>query len=108
VVPTIRWVETDVQIRYAMRRDLVTGEVTALTQTERGLDAVDSWTLPARPTIADIRLRRHGKRTTAVELEHRDLPVELASLIQSFWDWGLRELHSRLTDAPFYGLPWDR
>lgn len=103
-----RWQEADVQVPYAMSRDLITGEVTELTRTERGRVAAPSWMLPARPTTVDIRLRRHGKGTTAVELEHRDLPVELASLIQSFWDWALRELHRRLTNAPFYGHPWDR
>jgi hypothetical protein len=56
-----------------------------------------------------ISLRRAGKGVVDVELEHRDLPAELASLMQPFWDWALqRELPDRLADAEFYGYPWTR
>lgn len=85
---TTRWAETDRQIPYAMRRDLATGEVTALTRTERGLHAVDSWTVPARPTTVEIRLRRHGKETTAVGIDHRDVPVELAGTVPTVLGMG--------------------
>jgi hypothetical protein len=42
-----------------------------------------------------------------VELDHRVVPAELAEAVQPFWDWALRELHNRLTQAPFHGYPWD-
>jgi hypothetical protein len=90
-----------------MDRDLLTGEVTAVT-TARSWEAPPPWALPAEPTTVSIRLRRHGKGITAVELCHRGLPVELAGAVQPFWAWALRELHNRLSKVPFAGLPWDR
>jgi hypothetical protein len=48
------------------------------------------------------------RQTTAVEIDRRDVPVELAGTVQPFWEWAFRELHDRLTGAPFWGLPWDR
>jgi hypothetical protein len=103
-----RWVEVEGQQPYAHRRDLITGETTALTRTVRAYDLVPSWKLPAHPSTVDITLRRHGKGTTAVSLEHHGLPTELAATAQPFWDWALRELRNRLTRAPFHGYPWNR
>jgi hypothetical protein len=97
-----------------IRKDLATGEITRVsitdpTQTVRHSVLVPSWMLPPEPTTVDIRLRRHGKGTTAVELEHRGLPIELSDDVQPFWAWALqRGLHDRHTNAPFYGFPWDR
>jgi activator of Hsp90 ATPase-like protein len=71
-------------------------------------DARTPWTLPPRPTTVDILLRRQEADATEVQIEHRDLPVELADLVRPFWEWALQELHRRLTRAPFYGYPWDR
>jgi hypothetical protein len=103
-----RRVEVEGQQPYAHRRDLITGETTFRTRTVRAYDLVPSWKLPAHPSTVDITLRRHGKGTTAVTLEHHDLPTELAATAQPFWDWALRELHNRLTKAPFHGYPWKR
>jgi hypothetical protein len=64
--------------------------------------------LPAEPGVVDIRLARQGKGLTAVELQYRGVPVELAGQVQSYWDWSLRELNRDLTNAPFLGYPWDR
>jgi hypothetical protein len=105
---TNRWEEAEIQEPYATEHDLITGESRTLTSTVKGRRAVPSWTLPPEPSIVHITLRRHGKGTTAVELDHRDLPVELAGTVQPFWEWALRELRSRLAKAPFYGYPWDR
>jgi hypothetical protein len=105
---TTRWAATDIEEPYAIRRDLITGDITTLTSPSREWQAIPSWTLPALPTTVHVYLRRHGKGTTMVELDHRDLPVELASTAQPFWQWALRELCNRLTDIPFHGYPWDR
>jgi hypothetical protein len=92
-----------------MECDLLTGETMAIpSDTARSWEAAPSWTLPAEPTTVSIGLRRIGKAATAVELCHRDLPVELAGAVQPFWEWALRELHNRLSKIPFPGLPWDR
>jgi hypothetical protein len=97
-----------------MQKDLVTGEVTTVaitdpTRTVRHSELLSSWMLPVGPTTVDIRLHRRGKGTTAVELQHRDLPVELADDVRPFWEWALqRGLPQRFTQAPFYGYPWDR
>ncbi len=68
---------------FMVHKDLVTGEVTRVTVTDptetvRNSEPLPSWMLPPQPTTVHIRLRRQGKGTTAEELEHRDLPVELA------------------------------
>jgi hypothetical protein len=66
----------------------------------------------AEITVGDtvrIGLRRDGKGTTAVELEQLIVPVELAGLVQPFWDWALRRaLPDRMTRSPFHGYPWQR
>jgi hypothetical protein len=112
---TTRYVEVESPaVSRVMRKDLVTGEITRIlisdpTRTVRSRELVPSWMLPPEPTTVNIRLRRHGNGTTAVELEHRALPVELADDVQAFWEWALqRGLHDRLTNVPFYGYPWDR
>lgn len=105
---TTRWVAADTEETYAVRQDLITGEVTAVTRPSRALRADYSWMLPTEPTTVDVQLHRHGKGATAVELQHRDLPVELASMAQPFWQWAMQELCNRLTGVPFRGLPWDR
>ncbi len=107
---TTRWVEVERPVPTGvMSRNLVTGELTSITRMERGPEIVDSWILPPEPTTVHISLRRAGKGTTAVDLEHRDLPVELADAVQPFWDWALqRELRDRLARAPFHGYPWKR
>jgi hypothetical protein len=107
-------VESPMVVSHVMRQDLATGEITSVaitdpTRTVKSREPVDSWMLPSEPTTVHIRLRRHGKGTTAVELEHRDLPVELADDVRPFWEWALqRGLPQRFTKAPFYGFPWDR
>jgi hypothetical protein len=106
---TTRTGESSELLPVVMERDLLTEETTAITSyTVRSWDTAPSWTLPPEPTTVSIRLRRSGKGTTAVELCHRDLPVELAGAVQPFWEWALRELHNRLSKIPFAGLPWDR
>lgn len=107
---TTRWVEVERPMPTGvMSRDLETGELTSVTRMRRGREGVDSWMLPPEPTTVHIGLRRAGNGTTAVDLEHRDLPVELADAVQPFWDWALqRELRDQLARAPFYGYPWTR
>jgi hypothetical protein len=107
---TTRWVEVERPMPTGvMSRDLLTGQLTSVTRMERGLEIVDSWMLPSEPTTVHISLRRAGKGRTAVELEHRELPVELAEAVQPFWDWALqRELRDQLARTPFYGYPWER
>jgi hypothetical protein len=104
-----RTVETSDEVPSVVEHDLSTGEAgAAAVASARSWDTVMSWPLPVDPTTVSIHLARHGNGATAVELCHRDLPVELAGAVQPFWDWALRELHNRLSKAPFYGLPWDR
>jgi uncharacterized protein YndB with AHSA1/START domain len=87
--------------------DLVTGEARTLAQTARSHDGVPGWPLPVDgPTEIEIRLRGDRKGNTAVELEHRGLPEELAGPMQSFWAWALRALLPWLTEAPVYLPPW--
>ncbi len=87
----------------------MTGEITSEFSSEiADGDFVRSWMLPAQPSTVQIKLTRQAKELTLVELEHQDLPVELASYAKPFWDWALSELHRTLTKAPFYGFPWDR
>jgi hypothetical protein len=90
-------------------RDPITGAVTPVTRVRRTREIAESWMLPPEPTTVHISLHRAGKGVTSVELEHRDLPAELAGFAQPFWEWALqRELPDRLTKAPFYGYPWHR
>jgi hypothetical protein len=74
----------------------------------RDIDVVRSWKLPPRPSTVSISLRPAGKGATLVELEHHGLPIEVAALVQPFWDWAMQELHRRITKAPFHGYPWFR
>lgn len=72
-------------------------------------DSMSSWWLPAEPTTVRISLHRAGKGLTTAELEHRDLPAELAGTVRPFWEWALqRKLPERLAKAPFHGYPWQR
>jgi YbbR domain-containing protein len=88
--------------------DQITGEARPVIRTVRSAKAVSSSTLPPEPTTVDIHLHRHGQGATTVQLDHRNLPAELAETVQPFWEWALRELHNRLSQAPFHGYPWDR
>jgi hypothetical protein len=106
---TLREVAADMPLLIAKSIDMATGRETDIVEMVPGTDIAESWLLPPKPTTVSISLRRAGKGVVAVELEHRDLPAELASLMQPFWDWALqRELPSRLADAQFYGYPWTR
>jgi hypothetical protein len=106
---TLREVAADVPRFIAKSIDMATGQENDIIEMVRGTDIVESWLLPPEPTTVSISLRRAGKGVVDVELEHRDLPAELASLMQPFWDWALqRELPDRLADAEFYGYPWTR
>jgi hypothetical protein len=93
---------------FGARHDLSAVEVASQGSLGWPPDPDRYWMLPPEPTTVDIRLRRQANGAAVVELEHRDLPVELAGLVQPFWDWALRELPGRLSKAPFYGFPWDR
>jgi len=106
---TLRLVEADVPQVVAKSIDMRTGAEQDIVEMVRGSELADSWVLPPEPTTVHISLRRAGKGVVAVELEHRDLPAELAGLMQPFWDWALqRELPDRVADAEFYGYPWTR
>jgi len=106
---TFRSVEADVPMLVGKSIDVRTGELRDIVEMVRGTELADSWVLPPEPTTVHISLHCGEKGVVAVELEHRDLPVELARLMQPFWDWALhRELPDRLADAEFYGYPWDR
>ena len=106
---TWRFVEADVPQLVAKSIDMRTGAEQDIVEMVRGSELADSWVLPPEPTTVHISLRRAGKGVIAVELEHRDLPAELAGLMQPFWDWALqRELPDRVADAEFYGYPWTR
>ena len=72
-------------------------------------DVALGWQLPVDgPTEIEIRLLGDRKGNTAVAVEHRALPEELAGPMQSFWAWALRALLPLLTDVPFYLPPWTR
>jgi hypothetical protein len=107
---TSRWAEIERPMPTGVRaRDPVTGEVASVTRTGRDWELEPSMTLPRQPTTVRISLRRDGKGATAVVLEHLNVPVELAALVQPFWDWALgRALPDRVTRSPFYGYPWHR
>ena len=106
---TYRQLEVDREMPYGGRIDLATGDVTTLSQTVRSHEYVPSWLLPVEgPTEIEIQLRSDRKGNTAVAVEHRGLPEELAEPMQSFWAWALRALLQWLTDAPFYLPPWAR
>jgi hypothetical protein len=106
---TFRSVEADVPMLVGKSIDVRTGELRDIVEMVRGTELADSWVLPPEPTTVHISLHCGEEGVVAVELEHRDLPVELARLMQPFWDWALqRELPDRLADAEFYGYPWDR
>jgi hypothetical protein len=84
-------------------------EVASTIAAGRDWELERSPILSRQPTTVRISLRREGKVATAVELEHFDVPVELASMVQPFWDWALRRaLPDCVTRSPFYGSPWDR
>jgi hypothetical protein len=104
-----RELEVDRQMPYASHVDPGTGEVTTQSRTVRSYEHVPSWPLPVEgPTEIEIQLRSDRKGNTAVAVEHRGLPEELAGPMQSFWAWALRALLPWLTDAPFYLPPWAR
>jgi uncharacterized protein YndB with AHSA1/START domain len=106
---TYRQVEVDREVPQACRFDPVTGEVKAMTRTVRSTEHVPSWPLPADgPTVIEIGLHGDRKGNTAVAVEHRDLPEELAEPMQTFWVWGLRALLPWLTDVPFFLPSWAR
>jgi len=106
---TSRWAEVERPTPGVLPRDLVTGEVASVTRTGRDWELKPSRILPHQPATVRISLRRDGKGTTAVVLEQLNVPVELAGLVQPFWDWALRRaLPDRVTRSPFYGYPWHR
>jgi uncharacterized protein YndB with AHSA1/START domain len=106
---TYRELEVDLDVPYALGIDPATGEVARLSRTVRSTEHVPSWPLPVEgPTVIEIQLRGDRNGNTAVEVEHRDLPEELAGPMQSFWAWALRALLPWLTDEPLYLPPWDR
>jgi uncharacterized protein YndB with AHSA1/START domain len=101
--------EIEVETPYDVRIDPATGEVTRLNRPGRGYELVPSWPLPVDgPTEIEFQLRSDGKGNTAVAVEHRGLPEELAGPMQSFWAWALRALLPFLTDAPLFLPPWTR
>ena len=88
---------------------LATGAVASVPGTGRDWELEPSRILPHQPTTVRISLRRDGTGTTAVELEQLSVPVELAGLVQPFWDWALRRaLPDRVARCPFHGFPWHR
>jgi hypothetical protein len=96
-------------VRRGDRSPLRAGEVAGVPRTGRDWELEPSRILPHQPTTVRISLRRDGKGTTAVELEQLNVPVELAGLVQPFWDWALRRaLPDRVARSPFYGYPWHR
>jgi hypothetical protein len=107
---TMHEMEADIPVVVGMTIDPDTGEHREVIRMERGTELVESWLLPARPTTVGITLSGAGKGLVTVQVEHRDLPVELASLVQPFWDWALRrELPVKLDEAAdYYGFPWER
>ena len=106
---TSRWAEVERPTNGVPARDLVAGEVASVPRTGRDWELEPSRILPRQPTTVRISLRRDGKGTTAVELEQLSVPVELAGLVQPFWDWALRRaLPDRVARSPFHGFPWQR
>ncbi|HEY1919919.1 MAG TPA: hypothetical protein VGH27_30475 [Streptosporangiaceae bacterium] len=101
-------VETAADLPHTASRDLGTNQVIAQSRPMKRLQTIPSWSLPPKPTTVAIELRRHGKGTTAVTLQHSGLPVELASTTRPFWQWALRYLQDRIDKAPFYGYPWEQ
>jgi uncharacterized protein YndB with AHSA1/START domain len=106
---TYREIEVDRETPYAFGIDPATGEVKTLSRTVRSHEHVPSWPLPVEgQTEIEIQLRGDRKGNTAVAVEHRHLPEELAEPMQSFWAWALRALLPWLTDAPLNLPPWAR
>ena len=67
------------------------------------------WRAAWSEASASSRCPAQSCTRTAVELQHRDLPVELADDVRPFGEWALqRGLPQRFNKAPFYGYPWDR
>jgi uncharacterized protein YndB with AHSA1/START domain len=79
------------------------------TDRVRSGERVPSWPLPVEgPTEIEFQLRADRNGNTAVAVEHRDLPEELAGPMQHFWAWALRALPPWVTDEPLHTPPWAR